>query len=48
MQPMRPKASGLDQHGRPRDWLEESDLAGVIFSVPFGTGCPDRICPAAS
>ncbi len=30
---MRPKARGLDQHGGPGGWLEESDLAGVILYV---------------
>ena len=29
--PMRPKASGLAQHGGPPGWLEESDPAGFDF-----------------
>ncbi len=45
---MRPKASGLAQHGGPPGWLEESDPAGVISYVmdgtyrlpfPYRTGC---------
>jgi hypothetical protein len=54
--PKRPKARGLAQHGGPPGWLEDSDPGGVILNVmewpyrltfPYRTGCPDR-CPAAS
>ncbi len=48
---MRPKSSGLAQHGGPPSWLEESDPAGVILYVmdgsyslpfPYRTGCPEK------
>ncbi len=57
VQPMRPKARGLAQHGGLAGWLKESDPAGVIlyvmdgpYRLPFTyrTGCPDKSCPAAS
>jgi hypothetical protein len=47
---MRPKARGMDQHGGPTSWLEESDLAGCDFvrdgrSMPAAladrTSCPE-------
>jgi hypothetical protein len=49
LEPVRPKARGLAQHGGPPGWLEESEPAGVIFYVmdgpyrlpfPYCTGCP--------
>ncbi len=36
LQPMRPKARGLAQHGVPSGWRMENDPAGVILYVMDG------------
>jgi hypothetical protein len=55
--PMRPKTTGLAQHGSLPGWLEESNPACVIlyvmdgpYHLPFTyrTGGPDGSCQAAS